>query len=117
MDDRQTYTKLVERIQELEAELDRRKGVEETVREFDEKWQFLLENIPSLITVTDRDGRIQYINRKERDSIQDPSQEPSIYDFTSPEYHGQIRDAVKQAFESGQSGKYQAMGNSGGTPL
>ena len=101
-----TYEELETRVKELEREATERQR-HERFGEFEKQWLSLLENIPSFITVANRDGTVRYVNKTVSSLTVEDAVGKNINDFELPEYHELSRNAIKEAFRFGKSGNYQ----------
>ena len=96
----------------LRREITERVRAEEKLHKSEEKWRSLVENAPNLITIVDRDGEIQFVNRilPGFDLTIEALIGTSIYDFIRPECHGVVRKTIERVFESGEPGSYEITG-------
>jgi|GEM_PF-3499377 len=84
-----------------------KKGAEKRLKESEEKWRSLTENVPSILFATDRKGRITFINRTVSGFSVDKVIGKSIYDYINPEYHGKVKKAMKSVLETGKPESYE----------
>ncbi|MFH2219002.1 MAG: PAS domain-containing protein [Pseudomonadota bacterium] len=64
MTGRSTYTKLKERIRDLEKELPMHKQMEEELRRSEEKYRLLVQNLPSIVYRGYTDWSVEFFDRK-----------------------------------------------------
>jgi PAS domain S-box-containing protein len=79
------------------------------LRQSEERWRSIVSNPFDYVTVVDRDATFQYVNRtaegiEEADLIG----RASVYDFTLPEFHETIREALAEVFETQEPTYYEA---------
>ena len=84
-----------------------RKQMEQTLRESEEKWRSLVENIPSIIVVVDGDRRIGFMSGAATGTDTNDVIGSSMYEYVHPEYHDVVREAIDGVFESGEPGGYE----------
>ena len=101
--------KLKKAVDDLQGPcLDSRK-IRQALREFD-WWQTVLSNAPSYISVVDRNGMIQYVNRTlpgfgEKDIIG-----TSIFKYQTDEYRHLSTKTLEEIFRSGKRGIFETIG-------
>ncbi|WP_437580363.1 PAS domain S-box protein [Sorangium sp. So ce887] len=88
----------------------RRKSAELALRESEEKLRALYEGIPHFLTVADKDARIVSVNRTAPGIDQESLVGRSLYDFTSPEYHGTVKEALETVLRTGDRAHYEVVG-------
>jgi len=110
MTDRPTFEELFQRIEELEAEAALRKQEVESIRESEKEWRAVIENAPSFVTITDRDGTIRYVNRTVPGLSKKEVIGKNINEFVESEYRVQLKDALEQTFKTGKIGAFQVRG-------
>ncbi|WP_437615007.1 PAS domain S-box protein [Sorangium sp. So ce834] len=88
----------------------RRKTAEMALRESEEKLRALYEGIPHYLTVVDRDARIVSVNQQQAGIQQESILGRSLYDFTPPEYHATVREALETVLQTGGRAHYEVVG-------
>ncbi|WP_437281848.1 PAS domain S-box protein [Sorangium sp. So ce375] len=88
----------------------RRKTAEISLRESEEKLRALYEGIPHYLVVVDKDARIASLNRPYPGIREDSVLGRSLYDFTSPEYHATVREALQTVLQEGGRASYEVVG-------
>ncbi len=90
--------------------------MEDALRESEEKWRSLAENLPVMISHVDRDGLIQSLNYVPPGigvTTEDVLGKNPL-DFIDPEYRGGMRQSYDRVFETGITESYEFQGvNSG----
>ncbi len=76
----------------------------------EEKWRSLIENVPDIITVSDRDGTIQFINHTVSGMTPEQVIGKKLYDYISPEYHETAKKLIEQVFQTGVGSDYELIG-------
>ncbi len=111
-----TYKELERRVKEFEKEA-LKDNPWETFKEARQKLPSLLENIPSFITITDRKGTIQYINKVVSGLTKDEVIGKNIFDFIPSGQNEILKNTLKEVFQSEKSGNFQleALGPDSGT--
>ena len=87
-----------------------RKQAETVLRELEEKWRSLIENVPDIITIVDHNSTILFINRTEQGVSPKEAVGKSIYDFAPAEYHDTMRESLERVFQTGYSDSYEIAG-------
>jgi PAS domain S-box-containing protein len=105
-----TYEYLEHRVKELENEAVQHRKTEELLIESEKYWRDVIENAPSFIAITDRDGTLRYVNRTMPGIITEEVIGRNISDFEAPEYSDLSRQAIEQVFLLGKKGSYQIKG-------
>ncbi|XXT23504.1 PAS domain S-box protein [Sorangium sp. So ce429] len=88
----------------------RRKSAELALRESEEKLRALYEGIPHYLTVVDKDARIVSANRSYPGISTEILLGRSLYDFTAPEYHDTVRQALETVLTTGGRAHYEVVG-------
>ncbi|MGK3971889.1 PAS domain S-box protein [Sorangium sp. So ce118] len=88
----------------------RRKSAELALRESEEKLRALYEGIPHYLTVVDKDARIVSANRPYPGMSTESLLGRSLYDFTAPEYHDTVRQALETVLTTGGRAHYEVVG-------
>ncbi len=119
---RKAHDELERRVQErtkeliktnnaLQTEITERKKAEDTLRESEEKWRSLVENAPNIITLTDRNGTIQFINQTVSGFNVKDTIGTSVYDYIQPEHYDLVREAFNRVFKTGKTDGYEIKGS------
>ncbi|WP_437290749.1 PAS domain S-box protein [Sorangium sp. So ce406] len=88
----------------------RRKSAELALRESEEKLRALYEGIPHILIVADNDARIVSVNRLYPAVRKEEVLGRTVYDFTAPEYHDTVRQALQTALQTGERARYEVVG-------
>jgi PAS domain S-box-containing protein len=84
-----------------------RRRVEEALRESEEQWRSLVENIPDIVMTVDRDGTILFINRTLPGFTAEATMGAIVYDYVPPEHHDTLRRSLEGVFETGDGHDYE----------
>ncbi len=76
-----------------------------------ETWRSLVENIPDIIMVADRDGTIQFINHTVSGMTPEQVIGKKLYDYISAEHHEIMRRYLEQVFQTGVGNSYELIGS------
>lgn len=85
-----------------------REYAEEQLRESEERWRSLAENTPNNVSIVNRDGVIQYINRTIPELEMDDVIGRKVYDFAEPDYHNVMRESIEYVFRTGNGASYES---------
>ncbi len=99
---------VLEKCARLRSLTSQRKDAEDKLRESEERWRSLAENAPNSISIVDRDGVVQYINRTMPELTMDDVVGRKAYDFVEPGYHKVMREAIEYVFETGKGTSYES---------
>ncbi|UCF78924.1 MAG: PAS domain S-box protein [Candidatus Eiseniibacteriota bacterium] len=77
------------------------------LRDAEEKWTSLMENTGDIITVMDRDGRVQYTNRALLPYSPEDTVGRTMFEFIGNEQHGVVRDTLNRVFQTGVAESYE----------
>jgi len=83
---------------------------EKLLWESEEKWRLLLENLPNIVLLVDRDGTIQYINHTVPGLAPEQVIGKNHTEFIPPEYHDMVKETIEQVFQTGNIGDYEIKG-------
>jgi len=86
------------------------KRAERALRELEEQWRSLVENIPDIVMTVDADGTILFINRTVLGLTVEGTIGTSVYDYVPPEHHDTLRKALEEAFETGEAHDFEIAG-------
>jgi PAS domain S-box-containing protein len=86
--------------------------VQEALKESEERWHSILNNIPDIIMTVSPEGKLQFINRTL------PGVKPtgkhvlgsSVYDYIPTEHHETIRNAINRVFKTGAVQTFEIAG-------
>ena len=90
-----------------------RKRSEEALRDSEERWRSLVENVPGYLMVIDPGGRIVSINRPFTGRELSEILGESAFDFVAPHHEARAREAFRAVLERGEVVEYET---DAGTP-
>jgi len=83
---------------------------EQALRESEQKWRSLAENILDTLLSVDRDGIIQFMNHAVAELAPEDVIGTCIYGYVKADHQPIIRGAIECAFQTGRSQQYQVQG-------
>ncbi len=78
-------------------------------RKSEARLKSLVKNAPDLIFYLQQDGTIEFLNTV-MDQPDNVVVGHTVYDFTHPDYHEQVRHAIDQVLQTGEPASYEALG-------
>jgi len=81
------------------------------LRESEEKWRSLVQNIPDVVITVARNGTILAINRVIISKSIEEVIGRSIYGYLVPEDHEGVRACMERVFRTGEPGRFEAFGD------
>ncbi len=86
------------------------KLAERELRGLEEEWRSLAENIPDIIVTLDADGTILFVNRTLFGEAIESVVGTSVYEYTPPQQHDELRKRLQRVFEKGQAHSFEMGG-------
>jgi two-component system sensor histidine kinase/response regulator len=83
-----------------------RKRGENVLRESQERWRSLVENMPGYVTHINREGTVLFLNRSEFIDAES-AVGTSVFDMLPPEYRDLVRQKVNDVFQTGKPDIYE----------
>jgi PAS domain S-box-containing protein len=83
------------------------KQAEKALEESEQRWRSLIENAPNFVTVLDRNGVVQFLNRTQSGRPVTDAIGKSVYAFIHTKYHDRVKDCLNRALEMGETGFYE----------
>ena len=96
----------------ITQDITRQKQHEQALRESETKWRTLVESAPDFITLIDRGGTINYVNRVLPGLDKNQVLGTSIFDYSPKEFHPTMKKAIDRVFEEGVMVSYSTLGQS-----
>jgi PAS domain S-box-containing protein len=103
-------TELTNALEQLQQEIAERKRIEKALRESEERWRSLVENVPDVIFTCDRNGKILFINRTVRGFTVEQVLGTRAYDYILPKHQNTLRQSLEQVFRTGEPVYYETAG-------
>jgi PAS domain S-box-containing protein len=91
-------------------DITRQKLTDEALRESEEKWRSLTEASPCMILTAQRDGTIQFLNRKMGNHMPKDTIGTKVWEYVPSDYHGIIKKAIEHVFQTGSPISYEVLG-------
>ena len=97
-------------LKRVSQEVMEREQVENALRDSEGKFRSIVQTAPDFILTLDRQGTVLFINRtlpgfKGEDVIGS-----SGFDYIPPEFHGRLRNAIEQVFETAEVCEFETVG-------
>jgi two-component system sporulation sensor kinase A len=86
------------------------KKAQEEIKESEEKYRALINNIPAIVMNVDQNGKIMFINYTLPGFTIEKTIGKTIYDFIPPKYHDNAKKTIKQVFKTGKASIYETIG-------
>ncbi|MFA5891660.1 MAG: PAS domain-containing sensor histidine kinase [Actinomycetota bacterium] len=86
-----------------------RKNAEAELRQSEERWRILAENVPDLIVLCDSDGRIEFVNRV-AGTAGGGVPLRNVIDLAADEHREELRSALRTVFDEGRAISFEVMG-------
>ncbi len=83
---------------------------EQVSRQSEERWRSLVQNIPDIILVVARDGKILEVNRSVSGATVEETIGKSVYDNVAPEHRNTVRKLLERVFQTGKPDTYEILG-------
>ncbi|MCK4647995.1 PAS domain S-box protein, partial [bacterium] len=93
-----------------DTDITERREAEEALRESEEKWRSLIQNLPDIVMTVARDGTIKALNRTVIEESVEETLGRSIYDYIPSEHSETVRKAMKHVFQTGRFTSYTIRG-------
>ncbi len=90
------------------------KETEAALRESEERWRSILKNAPSIILVSEPDGRITYVNRTLSGIPPEHAVGRNVFDYVPREDRKTLQDAFERALGNGETLTFEIMGGQPG---
>ncbi|KPK42998.1 MAG: hypothetical protein AMJ78_00035 [Omnitrophica WOR_2 bacterium SM23_29] len=102
--------------EQLQAEVFERRKAEEALRESEERWRLLAQNIPDIILTVDREGKILAINRTVSGITIEETIGKSVYDYIACEHFNTLSKTLERVFQTGEPDTYGVLGTGANGP-
>jgi len=88
----------------LEAE---HRLMQKKLKDIEDKYHTLANNIPHIVMNCDREGNIQFISHTTSSLTTGGAVRASSFDYIAPDYHDRYGQALERAFETGESDRFE----------
>ena len=81
--------------------------MQKNLKEIEDAYRTLSNNIPHIVLNCDREGNIQFISHTVSSPETEEENRVSSFDYIAPDYHDRYRQALERAFETGKSDRFE----------
>ncbi len=89
----------------------------EALRETQERWRSILENLPGVIVAAEPDGTVAFVNRTLSGIPPEQVIGTSVLDHVLPEHRPTLQDALDRALSAGETVTYEVVASPLGVPI
>jgi PAS domain S-box-containing protein len=94
-------------VQAILRDITKKKRAERELKESEEKWSSLVKNAANIIIISDKNGKIQFINHTVSGLTIEKTIGTKLYDYIPKEYHSLVKKAQKEVFKTGKPNSYE----------
>ncbi len=102
-----TAFKVVDGLGLIVRDITKRKKAEEALRESEERWRNLVQNIPAFIVEIDLNGKILAINKTQPGLSLENFLDKSVFDVAPPPGHDRLKSAFAEVIDKGILVEYE----------
>ena len=98
---------LQQKIQALEKQLEVSKQNEQMLRESEDKWRSILQNVPNYLINFDLQGKVLFINSVVPDLSVSDVVGKNVFDFIPADHQMKLRQAMNNVLNTGESDSFE----------
>jgi len=109
-DERESKSELLKQLGELRNRIEKLEHSIKQISKSEKKWRNLVDSLPDIVMIVDRQGKLLFINHTVQDITQEQAVGNSIYSYILTEHHHIVRETLERVFKTGKGDTYEIEG-------